>query len=160
MVPLSSYRQIRETKSLAETLQLALKEIESLADEMDDLCDEISGQFPGRCRFMPKHQQALDASETLLRAESILLDQVGGLDGILEDLRREVKAMPVTVTVGGQTRRRAYSWRVRCGNAVVRLEGVIEALPEAQDVPDGIVVTLRQAADLLKGVTFPKAYGP
>lgn len=156
---MSSYRQVEEIKSLEQTLQLAIGEVDSLIEEMDELCYNISDRFPGRCVRIPKYQQANNASDMLIQADSAL-DAVGGLDGILDDLPRKIKAALVAVTIGQQARRRAYSWRVRCGNAVVRLKGVIDALSTYEDVADSIIVALRQSTETLEGVTFPTAYGP
>lgn len=147
---MSSYNQVAETRSLAETLSLAVVEIIALDDELSDLCASISAQFPGRYEDIPKYQEALHASEALGYARTLLYEPV-------DRLPPSTRNRPVTVTIGKQTRQnRPTSQRVRLGNAVVRLKGVLAALaPNGFGFEEDLAAVIEE----LEGVTFPARFG-
>ncbi len=148
---MSSYNQVDETRTLAETLGLATTEIMALYDEMSDLCATIAAQFPATYEGIAKYQQAYHAVEALSNACTTLEEP---LDRVDPPLRRTT----VTVTVGKQTRsNRSSSQRVRLGNAVVRLKGIVASLADADWA--GLRADLAENITELAGVEFPKNYG-
>lgn len=148
---MSSYNQIEETRTLAETLGLATTEILALYDEMADLCATIAAQFPKTYEKIAKYQQAYHALTALDEAKGVLAEP-------LERVDPPIRSLPVTVTVGKQTRyNRGSSQRVRLGNAVVRLKGVVGALANADWT--GLCEDLAAISAELENVTFPKRYG-
>ena len=147
---MSSYNQVDETRTLAETLGLATTEIMALYDEMNDLCATIAAQFPTTYERIAKYQQAYHAVEALSDACTTLEEP---LDRIDPPQRRRA----VVVKVGKQTRsNRSSSQRVRLGNAVVRLEGVMAAL---DDDDAALRTDLAENITALKDIEFPKNYG-
>lgn len=145
---MSSYNQISEERTLAETLGLATTEILALYDEMADLCSTIAAQFPDTYDSISKYRQAYRALTALEEAKTVL-------EAPLERIDPPYRNAKVTVTVGSQTRpRRASSRRVRLGNAVVRLRGVTlaEVGEELQEGLDSIILELED-------VSFPQPYG-
>ena len=148
---MSSYHQINETRTLAETIGLATIDIMKLHDEMSDLCATIAAQFPGAYEDIPKYQQAYYAREALH-------DTRRTLDAPLDRLNPILRTMTVPVTIGKQTRsNRSSSKRVRLGNAAARLKGIVVALTNAKehelrdDLADNITA--------LESVEFPQTYG-
>ncbi len=145
---MSSYNQVGETRTLAETLGLATAEIMALYDEMSDLCATIAAQFPDTYESIGKYQQAYHAVGALSGA-CVTLEEP--LDRIDPPLRRQA----VTVTVGKQMRsNRSSSQRVRLGNAVVRLVGARDAL-----MGEDLAADLAEIIEELGNVSFPQRYG-
>lgn len=148
---MSSYNQVNETRTLAETLGLATAEIMALYDEMSDLCATIAAQFPDTYEGISKYQQAYHAMTALNEACTTLEEPLERID---PPLRRQA----VTVTVGKQTRsNRSSSQRVRLGNSVVRLKGIVAALADADWA--GLCEDLAADITELEGVEFPVNYG-
>ncbi len=148
---MSSYHQISETRTLAETIGLATIDIMKLHDEMFDLCATIAAQFPSTYEDIPKYQQAYYAREALRDARRTL-------DAPLDRLNPTLRTVAVPVTIGKQTRsNRSSSKRVRLGNATVRLQGIVVALTNAKehklrdDLADNLIA--------LEAVEFPQTYG-
>lgn len=145
---MSSYNQVTEERPLAETLGLATTEILLLYDEMADLCATIAAQFPKTYQKIAKYQQAHSALTALDEARTVLHDP-------LERIDPSCRSLPVTVTVGKQTRyRRDMSQRVRLGNAVVRLVGAKNALTD-----EDLAADLAEIIEELGNVAFPQRYG-
>ncbi len=145
---MSSYNQVEETRTLAETLGLATTEILALYDEMADLCATIAAQFPATHEKIGKYRQAF-------RALTALDEARGVLNELLERVDPPERNLPVAITVGKQTGyNRATSQRVRLGNAVVRLVGVKDALMD-----EGLAADLTKIIEELGNVTFPQRYG-
>ncbi len=145
---MSSYNQIDETRTLAETLGLATTEILALYDEMADLCATIAAQFPKTYEKIAKYQQAHRALTTLDEARAVL-------DEPLEHIDPPLRRQAVLVKVGKQMRsNRSSSQRVRLGNAVVRLKGVKDALMD-----ESLAADLAEIIKGLENVTFPQRYG-
>lgn len=148
---MSSYNQVAETRPLAETLGLATTEILALYDEMADLCATIAAQFPDTYEQITKYAQAHRALTALDNAREVLNEPLERVDPPLRSLN-------VTVAVGRQTRaKRLASHRVRLGNAVVRLTGVVVALAGADW--SGLREDLMASIAELEEVTFPERYG-
>ncbi len=149
---MSSYNQITEQRTLAETLGLATTEIMELGDEMSNLCAAIAAQFPDTHESIPKYQQAYSAVGALEEARTVL-----GL--ALMRINPPDRNRQVEVKVGRQTRRnRSMSQTVRLGNAVVRLRGVEAALIEIDEGLD-LVYDLSDIITALEGVAFPTRHG-
>lgn len=147
---MSSYNQVDETRTLAEMLGLATTEIMALYDEMNDLCATIAAQFPNTYERIVKYQQAYHAVE-------VLRDACMTLEEPLDRIDPPVRRRAVTVTIGKQTRsNRSSSQRVRLGNAVVRLRGVVAALEDEDAALRG---DLAENITAIKGIEFPKNYG-
>lgn len=151
---MSSYNQIAETHTLAETLGLATTEVLALHDEMADLCATIAAQFPDTHEKIVKYQQAYHALAALDVARTVLHES-------LERINPSDRNRPVTVKVGKQTRRnRAMSQRVRLGNVVARLRNVSAVLPGEYWSDDvGLGRNLTDIIISLDAVTFPQRYG-
>ncbi len=148
---MSSYNQVNDTRTLAEMLGLATAEIMKLHDEMSDLCATIAAQFPDTHEHIGKYQQAF-------RAIKILGDACGTLEEPLERIDPPARRRTVTVMVGKQTRsNRASSQRVRLGNAIVRLRGVVASLTNANEAE--LQNDLTENITALETVVFPKTYG-
>lgn len=148
---MSSYNQVPETRPLAETLGLATTEILALYDEMADLCATIAAQFPDTYEQIAKYQQAHCAMTALDNAREVLNEP-------LERVDPPCRGLDVTVTAGRQTRpNRQTSHRVRLGNAIVRLKGVVVALADADW--DGLREDLMVSITELEDITFPERYG-
>ncbi len=148
---MSSYNQVTERRTLAETLGLATTEIMKLSDEMADLCANIAGQFPAY-EDIPKYQQAHSALTALELAKDVLDEPLARIDP-------PTRARIVPAMVGKQTRgRHTVSQRVRLGNAVVRLRAVKDDLGDPQE-NDDLSVDLAEIIGQLEGVTFPERYG-
>lgn len=148
---MSSYHQTDETRALAEVLGLATAEIMGLHDEMADLCATIAAQFPDTYERIGKYQQAYHAVVTLSNTCQTLEEPLQRLD---PPLRRQA----VTVTIGKQTRsNRPASQRVRLGNAIVRLRGVVVALTAADETE--LRNDLAENISELETVVFPQTYG-
>ncbi len=148
---MSSYNQVAETRTCAETLGLATTEILALYDEMADLCATIAAQFPDTYEEVPKYQQAHLAMTALDSAREVLSEPLDRVDPSCRNL-------DVTVTAGRQTRpNRQTSQRVRLGNAVVRLKGVVVTLADADWA--GLAEDLMASIIELEDVTFPERYG-
>lgn len=154
---MSSYNQVEETRTLAETLSLAVTEIMVLHDEMSDLCATIAAQFPATYEMIPKYCEAYRALASLDNARTLL-------DEPMNRVPPSYRHTPVTVTVGKQTRpNRITSQRVRLGNVVVRLKAVFEAIEAGRpgqpydlyDLFDDLAAII---ADL-QGVVFPQRFG-
>ena len=148
---MSSYHQINETRTLAETIGLATIHIMKLNDEMHDLGSTIAAQFPGTSEYIPKYPHAYYAREALH-------DTRRTLDAPLDRLNPILRTMTVPVTIGKQTRsNRSSSKRVSLGNAAVRLKGIVVDLTNAKehelrdDLADNITA--------LESVEFPQTYG-
>ncbi len=149
---MSSYNQVTERRTLAETLGLATTEIMKLYDEMADLCANIAAQFPDTYEDIPKYQQALTAFTTLERARDVLDEPLTRIDP-------PARARTVPVAVGKQARgRHTVSQRVRLGNAVARLRAVQNDLGDPQE-DDNLSIDLAEIVGQLEGVTFPERYG-
>jgi hypothetical protein len=149
---MSSYNQVEETHTLAETLGLATAEILALYDEMADLCAAIAAQFPQTHEKIAKYRQAFHALTVLDEARTVLAEP-------LERIAPPDRNRPVIVKVGKQTRyHRPTSQRVRLGNAIVRLKGAEMALVEAGAGLD-LVYDLCDLLPALVDVTFPERYG-
>lgn len=149
---MSSYNQVTERRTLAETLGLATTEIMRLYDEMADLCANIAGQFPDTYEEIPKYQQALSALTALELAKDVLDEPLARIDP-------PARARDVPVTVGKQMRgRSSMSQRVRLGNAVVRLRGVKDELGDPLE-SDDLCVDLAEIIGQLENVTFPERWG-
>lgn len=149
---MSSYNQVTEERTLAETLGLATREILTLCDEMADLCAYIAARFPNTYDKIAKYQQAYHALTALEDACTVL-------DEPLDRIDPENRRRPVTVTVGKQTRyKRDTSQRVRLGNAVVRLRGVTGALSDTE-MWGGLREDLASNISALDDVTFPERFG-
>ena len=149
---MSSYNQLAETRSLAETLGLATAEIIELCDELSNLCAAIAAQFPDTHENIPKYQQAYNAVAILDEAREVLAIA-------LERVNPPDRNLSVTVKVGRQTRHnRSMSQTVRLGNAVARLEGVEKILGEA-DADDDLARDLNDILAELESVSFPARYG-
>lgn len=149
---MSSYNQVDETRTLAETLSLAATEIMALEEEMADLCATIAAQFPDKYEQIGKYQQAYHALQVLRSARDLLEDP-------LANVAPSYRNVPVTIKIGRQTRsNRPTSQRVRLGNAIVRLNAVFNTL-----MPDGMdkesAVDLARNIGALEDVSFPKKYG-
>lgn len=148
---MSSYNQVAETRTLAETLGLATTEVLALYDEMADLCATIAAQFPDTYEKIAKYRQAHCALTALDNAREVLSEP-------LERIDPPLRSLDVTVTAGRQTRpNRQTSHRVRLGNAVVRLKGVVVALADADWA--GLREDLIASITELEDVTFPERYG-
>jgi hypothetical protein len=148
---MSSYNQVEETRTLAETLGLATTEVLALYDECADLCATIAAQFPNTYENIAKYRQAHHALTALDEAKTVL-------DEPLERLDPPIRNLSVTVTIGKQTRyNRPMSQRVRLGNAVVRLKGIVGALSDADWT--GLCEDLAATVGELEDVTFPERYG-
>ncbi len=148
---MSSYNQVAEKRPLAETLGLATTEILALYDEMADLCATIAAQFPDTYEKIAKYQQAHHALTALDSAREVLSEP-------LERIDPPLRSLDVTVTAGRQTRpNRQSSQRVRLGNAVVRLRGIVVALADADW--SGLREDLMASIAGLEDVTFPERYG-
>ncbi len=148
---MSSYNQVAEMHPLAETLGLITTEIMKLYDEMADLCATIAAQFPATYEQITKYQQAHTALTALEEAKTVLHDP-------LERIEPPFRSLPVTVTVGRQTRhRRNMSQRVRLGNAVARMRGVVLALAKMDW--SGLHEDLAAIIEELENITFPQRYG-
>lgn len=149
---MSSYNQVTERRTLAETLGLATTEIMKLYDEMADLCANIAAQFPDTYEDIPRYHQALSALSALDRARDVLDEPLARIDP-------PARARIVVVTVGKQGRgRRTMSDRVRLGNAVVRLRAVQNDLNDPLEA-DNLSVDLAEIVGQLEGVTFPERFG-
>ncbi len=149
---MSSYNQVTERRTLAETLGLATTEIMKLYDEMADLCANIAAQFPDTYEDIPKYQQAHGALTALELAKDVLDEPLARIDP-------PARARIVPAMVGKQTRgRHVASQRVRLGNAVVRLRAVQTDLADTQE-DDDLSVDLAEIVGQLEGVTFPERYG-
>lgn len=148
---MSSYHQRNETHTLAEMLGLATAEVMKLHDEMSDLCATIAAQFPTTYERIGKYQQAYHAIEALG-------DTCRTLEEPLKRIDPPVRRHTVTVTIGKQTRsNRSSSQRVRLGNAIVRLRGVVATLTDAEEAELGDA--LAENITALETVVFPKTYG-
>ncbi len=148
---MSSYHQVNETKTLAEMLGIATTDIMKLHDEMSDLCATIAGQFPDTYEHIPKYRQSYRAFTALSNACTTLEEP---LDRIDPPVRRHA----VTITIGKQMRsNRSASQRVRLGNAVVRLRGVVAALSAADETE--LRNDLAENITALEAVEFPATYG-
>ena len=148
---MSSYHQVDETKTLAEMLGIATTDIMQLHDEMSDLCATIAAQFPDTHEHIPKYRQAYHAF-------SALSDTCRTLEEPLERVDPPVRRHAVTITVGKQMRaKRSASQRVRLGNAIVRLRGVVAALSAADETElrDDLIENITA----LETVEFPQTYG-
>ncbi len=151
---MSSYNQVTEERTLAETLSLAVIEVRALDEEMSDLCASISAQFPGRFERIDKYQEALRASEALGEARTLLGEEP------LSNISPNNRNVPVTATVGKQTRQnRPTSQRVRLGNAVVRLQAVVQALAPGRGGDEQAALEIEAAIDTVDGITFPTRFG-
>lgn len=149
---MSSYNQVEEKRTLAETLSMAATEIMALEEEMADLCATIAGQFPDTYERIAKYQEAHSAWQALASARALLEDPLASITPSYRDKR-------VVVTVGRQTRfRRSTSQRVRLGNAVVRMRGVTAVLqPDGTD--EETAAELAANITALEDVTFPTRHG-
>lgn len=149
---MSSYNQVSESRTLAETLGLATTEIVELGDELSDLCAAIAAQFPDTYENIPKYRQAYSGFQALDEARSVLSE---ALERISPPDRNE----QVTVTVGRQTRRnRSMSQTVRLGNAAARLVGVWKTLAGEGENLD-LVNDLEDTIEALGCVEFPTKHG-
>ncbi len=148
---MSSYNQVNETRTLAEMLGLATAEVMKLHDEMSDLCATIAAQFPATHENIPKYRQAYRAVEALSDTCSTLEEPLARVDP-------PVRRHAVTITIGKQMRsNRSSSQRVRLGNAIVRLRGVVLALSLAEEyeLRDELIDNIAA----LETVVFPQTYG-
>lgn len=148
---MSSYHQVDETKTLAEMLGIATADIMKLHDEMSDLCATIAAQFPDTHENIPKYRQAY-------RTFTALSDACRTLEEPLDRIDPPVRRHAVTITIGKQMRsNRSASQRVRLGNAVVRLRGVVMALSLAEEIE--LRDDLIENVNALSNVEFPQNYG-
>lgn len=150
---MSSYNQVEQTKTLADTLSNAVTVIRLLHEEMEDLCATIAGRFPKKYEQIAKYKQAYVALQTLRRANEAL-----AVDAVPPSSRN----LPITLYVGRQTRfNRPTSQRVRLGNAVARLRGVAGELTkmEFDGESEVFVIDLRGMIEELDAVTFPQRHG-
>ena len=148
---MSSYHQINETRTLAEMVGLATAEVMKLYDEMSDLCATIAAQFPATHEVIPKYRLAYHAVE-------VLSDTCRTLEEPLERIDPPVRRHAVTITIGKQMRsNRSSSQRVRLGNAIVRLRGVVATLSEADEAE--LRDELAENIAALENVEFPQTYG-
>ena len=151
---MSSYNQVEEMKTLADTLSHAITVLRLLEEEMADLCATIAGRFPKKYETIAKYQQAYVALQTLRRANEAL-----AVDAVPPSSRN----LPVTLWVGRQTRfNRPTSQRVRLGNAVARLRGVTDELTKWAESGGGgqiFVTDLREIIEALDAVVFPVRHG-
>ena len=148
---MSSYHQVDETKTLAEMLGLATTDIIKLHDEMSDLCATIAAQFPDSYENIPKYRQSYHAF-------SALRDACQTLEEPLDRINPPVRRHAVTITIGKQMRsKRSASQRVRLGNAVVRLRGIVAVLSAADETE--LRNDLAEHITALEAVEFPQTYG-
>lgn len=150
---MSSYNQVQETKTLADTLSNAVTVIRLLHEEMEDLCATIAGRFPNKYEKIAKYQQAYAALQALRRANEALT-----VDAVPPSSRN----LPITLWVGRQTRfNRPTSERVRLANAVARLRGVAAELAklEVDGESEVFVIDLYRMIEELDAVTFPQRHG-
>ena len=146
---MSSYHQVNETRTLAEMLGLATADIMKLHDEMSDLCATIAAQFPATHESIPKYRQAYQTF-------TALSDACHTLEEPLERVDPPVRRHQVTITIGKQMRsNRSASQRVRLGNAVVRLRGVVATLLDGDELRDDLIENITA----LEAVEFPQTYG-
>lgn len=123
---MAAYKTIKQKMSIYAVCD-AIEELQTLRDEMRDICDNMSGM-----EHLPKYEAADEAANNL----DSYVDNISDLDSQLEEILGE--DLPDIEVVQEVPTRRGYSTSraVRCSNAVAILTTAAEHLRDMDLVGD------------------------
>ncbi len=148
-----SYKSVTKTYTIADALSEAYGEFQQLRDDMQEICDNMSG---ANMEHLPKYEATEECKDTLENfcdEEPTVEEAIGALT--IEACQQEIKR-----------KGRAPSRQVRNDNACELMRAVkehLEGLEDKDKVPDadyqGLIDELDNHISEAEGISYPGMYG-